>query len=154
MAKIRKGFVSNSSSSSFVVIGSNGLEAINWSGEIVDLGSKTGGETEFGWGPDDYHDMYSRINFVYLQTTYVGKEKGKKWLDLIEQAIKEHTNAAGVRWVWTVTRYGDYEENEGYIDHQSCAGEGKNTEMFEDVVAMKAFLFDTGSYIHTDNDNH
>ena len=40
-----------------------------------------------------------------------------------------------------------------YIDHQSCATEGSNLEMFRDRDSLKRFLFAKGSFIQCGNDN-
>jgi hypothetical protein len=71
--KKRNGFISNSSSSSFVVFGSSDVYSIPQMPK--NLKDKTtlsvpfifGGEIEFGRQRDNYRDFGSRLNFAYLQ---------------------------------------------------------------------------------------
>jgi hypothetical protein len=141
--KTRTGFVSNSSSSSFVIIDADDGH-VTLAGEMA-FGHK--GTTEFGWGPGVANDVHSRINFAYLQTHYSGQH-----LDMLEDVIKEHTGLDD-SIVWEIST--DWNDNNwGYIDHQSSAVEGENMEIFDNKDKLKDFLFGKGSYIHLDNDNH
>jgi hypothetical protein len=147
--KIRTDFITNSSSSSFLVINAkNGYSFPNCGEELI-VGSDIG-ETEFGWGPENIYDVGSRINFAYLQTTYVNHPK---WLDMLENVIKENTKVKNI--IWNITNEYDSEDKDwGYIDHQSTAGEGVNTEIFDSKDELKNFLFGKNSCICLDNDNH
>jgi hypothetical protein len=139
--KIRKGFVSNSSSSSFVVIGKKGDDShkvIN----IIEDGALTLGELghdEFGWGPETIKDVFSRINFAKIQSDY-----NKSWFEMLEKVIKEKTGCKTITWQM---------DNFAYIDHQSHASEGENIEIFENEKVLKQFLFCFDSLIELDNDN-
>lgn len=140
--KIRLGFVSNSSSSSFIVIDAkNGYDKI----ETEELNNALG-QNDFGWEIHDYKSIHSRINFAYLQALYHDFEKQEDLIKMIEEVIKDNSNVKEIKWGINL--------DNSYIDHQSNASEGKNIEMFESKQMMKDFIFGKDSYIHTDNDNH
>jgi len=160
--KTRLGFVSNSSSSSFIIIGhgeyEKGLSDLVPRNEILVVSSQ--GETEFGWTSCKYRGVFTRINFAYLQTQYVNESTRAKWLDMLETAIREEFKCTEV--VWLINTEYNCDENIasehgkyvwGYIDHQSAASEGQNTEMFENMDTLKRFLFCEDSYVQGGNDN-
>lgn len=150
--KIRTCFVSNSSSSSFVIIDANKgydkLESTEYS--IYKVGNI--GKTEFGWGPENIKDIHSRINFAYLQTIY-SKIKGKKWKQMLEDVIKKNSEIKEIEYIIT-DNYDEEGKTWGYIDHQSSACEGENIEIFENKNKLRDFVFGKGSKIHLNNDNH
>jgi hypothetical protein len=141
-------FVSNSSSSSFVVIGRKGLTKPDFCDPLIV--DKNLGETEFGWGPATILDCGSRIIFAYIQTAY---GENKERLNILEKAIKEYCNISNVVWKITMECGGDDGKDWGYIDHQSSYIEGKNLEIFESEDVLKQFLFTKDSAIILDNDN-
>ena len=148
--KIRKGFVSNSSSSSFIVIGDGPLKELKIDGTVI-IGQH--GETEFGWENTVYDGVWSRINFAYLQAV-----DRSEWLEMLEDILKEHLGCTEIVYLIN-TSYDEKPDSEhgpyvrGYIDHQSAACEGSNTEMFESKEKLKQFLFCADSYIQGGNDN-
>ena len=147
--KIRKGFVSNSSSSSFIIISDEGsLLDYPINGNLVIDNSL--GHCEFGWEVEDYFDVGSKIIFTYLQCLYL---KDPKYMEMFEKVIKEHTACDEIEKYITLSFSDDKPYSWGYIDHQSSAIEDENIEMFESEETLRNFLFNRESYIHTDNDN-
>jgi len=148
--KVRQNFVSNSSSSSFIVIGNSGTYEKVHSNENDEYIFGQDGETEFGWTPQDITDIDSRINFCKIQSTYLDG----KYDDVIEQVIRKNSSVQTFNNCMSPDWDYDSSQKYSYIDHQSAAIEGQNLEMFESESTLEKFIFDSGSYIHTDNDNH
>ena len=144
--KIRKCFVANSSSSSFIVIDAkDGYDELNTRSSLLVAGEELG-ETEFGWGPAELPDMGSRINFAYLQALYSSNDD---WVEMLETVIKENSAIRAFEWNMDIGFDG---ETHSYIDHQSNYPE--NTEMFESYGQLRDFIFGKGSKVILDNDNH
>lgn len=143
--KLRQDFITNSSSSSYIIINTkDGYETLSAT-EIYLIGEL--GKTEFGWEIENTHDIHSRINFAYIQAHSINNQE---WLNMLDKVIKENSNIKELIYC-----IGDYNgKNWGYIDHQSNACESENIEMFENEEILKDFIFGKNSYIHTDNDNH
>jgi len=156
--KTRSGFVSNSSSSSFIVIDPSPVPddyrlSSGHEGKTIILGLD--GEAEFGWGTETLYGVHDRLNFAYLQALYFefSNVLGLH-LERLNAAIIRRTGATDVQWMITPCHKTSNELRYGYIDHQSAACEGENTQMFDSDDSLDRFLFGANSMIHLDNDNH
>lgn len=148
--KIRNGFVSNSSSSSFIVISDGECTPLDLTGQIWN--NKHLGESKFGWQRETYHDVYSKVNFAFLQALELSARDGDdNWLEMLDEVIKDFTGVVEVQHGFDVKPSGYIED--GYIDHQSSVSEDENTEMFYSKEDLKQFLFCKESYIQNQNDN-
>ena len=82
--KIRQGFVSNSSSSSFIVISKGKCIHPSWYGQdLVIFGDC--GNSQFGWEFERWNDIESKINFCYIQARDVKRED---WIEMLEKVLK------------------------------------------------------------------
>jgi hypothetical protein len=88
--KIRGGFVSNSSSSSFIVIdASSGFDdAKHFISDENLWVTPAGGEYEFGWDWTNYTSPADRVNFAVIQALSVNNSV---WMEMIEKVVKDHT---------------------------------------------------------------
>lgn len=140
--KTRHGFVSNSSSSSFIVINTDksthhppNLPA------YFSVGDQ--GQDEFGWQDEQYDSFESKLNFAFLQAKEASKDGNDEWLEMLRVVLGE----CGAT---------EIDEDMGewsHIDHQSAYCEGENCEMFESLEQLRNFLFNSSSYIQCGNDN-
>ncbi len=169
--KVRNGFVSNSSSSSFTVSDSKmGYDTIQPTrDDIYIIGDK--GETEFGWGEYAIHDIHSRINWAFIQAAYLIKQDKKpdnrfsiyhmplkynkscEKMNMLLSLIKENSKIKKIKSILT-TSYHEKNMKCAYIDHQSASCEGVNIEIFDSIDILRDFIFGKDSIIFLDNDNH
>lgn len=150
--KIRAGFVSNSSSSSFIVIDRSGLCEQPYFDRNVLVVDGSLGETRFGWQWDRYSDAGSKIIFSYLQAKYAHRDD---YVEMLEKVIKNHTGIRDIMWLVSDNYYEEdgktHNTNWAYIDHQSIGD--YNLEMFDNEESLRSFLFNENSFIRTGNDN-
>jgi len=159
--KIRSGFVSNSSSSSFIVDISDVFMIQHMPEKLKD--TKTlyvpyifGGEFEFGRQRQNYKDFGSRLNWAYMQAKYAQnaanhykteEEKYRAWskedikfydeiskrndIQLLEEVLKEHLNIDKVEWKIRL----DAEEYDGFTN-------SKNMKSYpnEDIPFMGGYI--------------
>ena len=180
--KVTNGWISNSSSSSFIVIapGFPTLEeqktASKWAKQMLEdytldedsyesnlmvLPNYHIGETEFGWDERTYKNLGDKLNFCAIQILEL-----KRYVDEGYEIYAKDELPFGLN----IQLYEDmlkdvcktymnidirlkYNED-CYIDHQSCSTEGENMDMFKDKDSLEKFLFNPESHIVGDNDNH
>lgn len=144
--KVRQGFVSNSSSSSFLVIKNYG-ERVN---PIIPIHfivpRKSYAETEFGMHGNTYHDFDSKLNFAYLLALY---EDNQRYVDMLESVLKKMTRAETIEWKLTNEDIEMEGFSYGSIDHGSLPDEDSPEvlRIFEDEETLADFLFNNESYI-------
>jgi len=168
--KMRQGFVSNSSSSSFIIMG-NEQQPIAPKHKIspyeksLTIPDDLGGETQFGWQVQKYSTFEDRLNWAALGATYkaIKREAGrysdyyykrlkpnKKWLNMLIKVLKKDFCLTHVD-----IRFNDDNMNDvGYIDHQSGpADRPENFEFFKNEDSLRQWLYASGSQILCGNDN-
>jgi hypothetical protein len=149
---IRNGFVSNSSSSSFIVIGSCGDDIpASWVLEdfVIDYNL---GKTRFGWEDEKSDDFGSRVTFSCIQAMELDEKNGdSKYIDMLVDVLTNGLQCSNV--INKLTLHDWDSKNHSYIDHQSSAEEGRNIQMFDSEEELFSFLFSSDSYIQTGNDN-
>lgn len=142
-------FETNSSSTHSISIGCTGV----YEGVTPDALNRIVLEPyEFGWGQDTFTDPLSRMSYVWIyMRDWANNDLSSFCMkEMFHKVVHEHTGADEVSMREVVYNWGT--EN-GYIDHQS-AEDGQLHYLFETEDTLKSFLFDSGSTVTTDNDNH
>lgn len=153
-------FETNSSSTHSISINSNmdiisttGL-SLNESGKLVITLNET-----FGWGIESYDDAYTKAQYLLTQCLqyveelegedlkyderYVTFKRGREYMDRVKKVISD-TLSLDIDNIEVI-------EDGGQIDHQSSC---EFTEILEDEDLIKDVIFNPGSILRIDNDNH
>lgn len=175
--KIRTDFVSNSSSSSFIVINRSGRRD-KYEGPkklLLPYGDPNADCEEpgccwFGWQTHKYFDMMSKLNWCALlcqeQLYYElkgderAKETGFRFADMEERLKRVCKKELGCDVEIAHTKdlldiqdaFGS--DDNGYIDHSSGMWEApENARMFKSDELLADFITNSDSYIDNSNDN-
>lgn len=131
---------------------------------------------DFGWGPEKYYDALTKAEYlaVWVRQYSGSKEKDRRMLDKV---LKDQTGAKKIEWGFTTDWDSERLSNRAYIDHQSddVAREFFRYEMKQDgcdpktlmpimektgitrvqaAERIRQFIFNRGSILKIDNDNH
>ena len=175
--KVRSGFVSNSSSSSFVVIAKKRDKEIPIPiafSDTLKIPRNLSGETDFGSSGGKYSDFDSKLNFLILQALYADDID---YLSLIYQILRQKFGNIDIKnnLRRDFVDFDDEEDNSeeldklhfGFIDHQSIGGgflelfEGSPEDKKKSLVfrvdslveKMYNFLFMRDSYLYFTSDS-
>lgn len=167
--KIRNGFVSNSSSSSFVVYGRDPSKMIHTLpkelytksyryGRNVDniVLPFTEAQMEFGWQFERYYDIKDRINFCAAMIMDMPENIRYEHKRMLETVIEKHISDdeyVEIVYDYNFFFWDSIESEKLYIDHQSSWREGRNTELFESEKNLEDFIFNSESFIQCGNGN-
>lgn len=120
---------------------------------------------EFGWEVESYIDAATKLSYIVtmLVETHCdvySMEELEETEDfkLINDVVANYCNCDGIRIdsrleqeEWNGKTY-DWNDHDGYIDHQSVMGVKKLLEEYG--CTMEEFIFNKGVVLHIDNDNH
>lgn len=134
-------FETNSSSTHSITIDYNGkldeTMTPNEDNQIILEGG------QFGWEVEDYNEAWYKANYCAVASLWSEKRQ-----QMLKEVIMEMTGCTEVI-IEASTEYDS--PYYSYIDHQSSDTAG---EAFTDKESLKSFIFNSNSFLHTNNDNH
>lgn len=169
--KVRNGFVSNSSSSSFVVYGRDSAKLIKemptnlytrvweiWADRDIPIMTLpfADAELEFGWQFEQYHNIKDRFNFVVAMLISMKEEERYEYKEMLQKVLRKHMSHneyLQIRYDYNYFFWDSTTNDLLSIDHQSAWGEGSNRELFENEKNLEDFIFNEDSFIQCGNDN-
>ena len=101
---------------------------------------------EFGWEYEEYYYAAAKADYCAVWAVQYGSEEDQ---EMLKKVICEHTGAKEVVFDFQIDECG--KDNWSYIDHQSS---DVAVDVFASEEDLKNFIFNTGSVLITDNDNH
>ena len=115
---------------------------------------------EFGWEFEDYTDICSKANYLWLAICYKYNTLGKEnELIKAKATISQYLQSIGVRAEFEERPYVEcawfsdkYIDMEGYIDHPDDLYELVDA-VLEDPNLLYGYLFNSDSVVSTGNDN-
>lgn len=101
---------------------------------------------DFGWYQDHFTDAESKLSYVLIYIRdWTSGTKQTAFTDILNDVVLGHTGADSVRLS---------DPTDGYIDHQSVESNDLDYLFNNDGAQLKEFIFNPGSELTTDNDNH
>jgi hypothetical protein len=98
---------------------------------------------EFGWEEERYNDARTKLSYMMIYVRDWCGTMQEHFSNILKQVVKEHTLCEDVVLM----------DKDGYIDHQSVEDNDYHY-LFQDPLQLKNFIFNPGSTLTTDNDNH
>lgn len=150
--KIRKGFVSNSSSSSFICISNKGEEKRPiLRGGVLSIPRNRYSETDFSSGKYDRFD--DKLNFLYLQILQRDDNKYyQEFLNFLKSVFERDVPNLKIKENLYLD-FIDFIDEDGFTTFSGSIGNGAAFEdkdfdlIFESAQTLHDFLFNSGSYV-------
>ncbi len=106
---------------------------------------------EFGWEQERYNDPYTKMVYMWIYINDWSGWNEDEFMETFQRVVCGHTGASSV--IMVADENAPEWRRSGYIDHQSVESNDYH-HLFYDDNLLKQFLFDSDSWLVTDNDNH